>query len=103
MIFSDGGNINLRPLTWEQDKWISEGTGNTSDPDFATNWDNNGGTCGFQYEQTYDAALACHAGQSVTAALIVSDSGWLEAPYTNWIEHIQYDGKTISQPSDNSR
>ena len=45
----------------------------------------------------YAAAFAL-----VTAAFIVSDSGWLNAPYKNWIDNIQYDGKTISQPSDNA-
>jgi hypothetical protein len=51
---------------------------------------------------TYVTVKACHAGAAVTAAFIVSDSGWLGAPYKNWIDNIQYDGKTISQPSDNS-
>jgi hypothetical protein len=103
MIFSDGGNINLRPLAWIQDTWISEGTGNpTPDPLAATNWDNNGGTCGFLFEQTYATVKACHAAATVTAAFIVSDSGWLNAPYTNWIDNIQYNDQTISQPPDNS-
>ena len=103
MIFSDGGNINLRPLTWEQDKWISEGPGNTSDPAFVNNWESNGGTCGFVYEQPYDVVLGCHAGQTITDAFIVTDSGWANAPYKNWIDNIQYGGTTISQPSDNMR
>jgi hypothetical protein len=101
MVFSDGGNINLRPLHWIQDTWISEGANPTPDPSAATNWDSVGGSCGFRFEQTYQAALACHAGATVTAAFIVSDSGWLNAPYKNWIDNIQYDGRTISQPSDN--
>jgi hypothetical protein len=29
------------------------------------------------------------------------DLAWLNAPYKNWIDNIQYDGRTISQPSDN--
>ncbi|MFN2545960.1 MAG: hypothetical protein ABR567_00855 [Myxococcales bacterium] len=103
MVFSEGGNINLRPLTWVQNTWISEGGPDpTPDPLAATNWDNVGGTCGFRFEQTYQAALACHAGTTVTAAFIVSDSGWLNAPYQNWIDNIQYGGRTISQPSDNT-
>jgi hypothetical protein len=101
ILFSDGGNINLRPLEWVQDKWISEGPGDTPDAAAETNWDNNGGTCGFLFEQKYQTVLACHAAAIVTGAFIVSDSGWLEALYTNWIDNIQYDGKTISQPSDN--
>ncbi len=102
ILFNDGGNINLRPLTWVQDRWTSEGPGPTPDPLAATNWDNSGGRCGFLYEMTYVTVKACHAGAAVTAAFIVSDSGWLGAPYKNWIDNIQYDGKTISQPSDNS-
>ena len=103
MVFSDGGNINLRPLTWIQDTWTSEGGPNpTPDPSAATNWDSVGGPCVFRFEQTYQAALACHPGATVTAAFIVSDSGWLNAPYKNWIDNIQYDGSTISQPSDNA-
>jgi hypothetical protein len=102
IVFNDGGNINLRPLNWVQDRWISEGPGPTPDPLAATNWDNSGGTCGFLYEMTYDTVKACHAAAAVTAAFIVSDSGWLNAPYKNWIDNIQYNGKTISQPSDNS-
>jgi len=101
MQFSDAGNINLRPLAWVQDTWISEGPGNHPDPSAATNWDNNGGTCAFLYETTYQTAVACHAGATVTAAYIVSDSGWLNGPYRNWIDNIQYDGTVISQPSDN--
>jgi hypothetical protein len=49
----------------------------------------------------YQVALACHPGATVTAAFIVSDSGWLSAPYKNWIDNIQYNGRTIPQPSDN--
>lgn len=103
MVFSDGGNINLRPLTWVQDTWISEGGPNpTPDPSAPTNWDSVGGPCVFRFEQTYQAALACHPGATVTDAFIVTDSGWLGAPYKNWIDNIQYGGKTISQPSDNA-
>jgi len=109
MMFSDGGNINLRPLEWLPFVWTSEGPqpnppneGPHVDPTFETNWDSVGGTCGFASQQTYAAALACHPDAIVTAAFIVSDSGWLNAPYKNWIDNIQYGGKTISQPSDNS-
>lgn len=104
--FADGGNIQLRPLSWTQNVWISEGpvTGSSSpDPLATTNWENNGGTCGFLYEVTYYAALACHPAPVVTSAFIVSDSGWLNAPYTNWIDNIQYAGQVISLPPDNSR
>lgn len=102
MTFSDGGNINLRPNLWTQDIWTSERTGPTPDPLFTTNWDNNGGSCGFLYQTAYDVAVACHSGATVTAAFIVSDSGWLNAPYVNWIDNIQYNDQIISQPSDNA-
>ena len=103
IVFSDHGNINLRPNAWVQNVWTSEGTGNpTPDPLFATNWDNNGGSCGFVYQTTYNAALSCHAGATVTAAFIVSDSGWVIHPYKNWIDNIQYNGQVISLPPDNA-
>ena len=93
--FSDGGSIDLRPLFWTADTWTNEnGSG--------TDWDNNGGTCGFLYEQTYSVVTACHAGATVTSAYVVTDSGWLyPTGYTNYIDNIQYGGTTISQPSGN--
>ena len=30
------------------------------------------------------------------------DGALLNAPYKNWIDNIQYNGHTISQPSDNT-
>ena len=56
-------------------------------------------SCPFVFETGDAAGLACHAGASVTSAFIVSDSGWLSAPYTNFIDNIQYNGTTISQPA----
>ena len=96
IVFSDGGNINLRPLAWANDIWTHE-DGN------GTDWDNSGGTCGFRYEQTYAVVTACHAGTTVTAAFVVSDSGWLyPTGYVNFIDNIQYNGVTLSAPSDNA-
>jgi hypothetical protein len=95
--FSDRGSVDLRPLTWEQDTWQTVGGGDN-------NWDNNGGTCGFQFQRTYQEVLACHAGTTVTSAYVVSDSGWLHPEgYVNYIDNLQYDGTTISRPSDNGR
>lgn len=84
MDFSDGGSIELRPLTLVADMWIREGPGGagtpTSDPGFATNWDSNGGTMGgscpavFAYGVTYAVAVACHPGATVTDAFVVTDS-----------------------------
>jgi len=104
--FSDGGNINLRPQTWVANQWTSEGPvvgTSVQDPLFATNWDNNGGTCPFLFQQPYAVVRACHTAAVVTAAFIVTDSGWINAPYINWIDNIQYDGQIISKPPDNAR
>ena len=99
IVFSDGGNINLRPLIWTG-QWQHEG--GDSGPT-ANDWDNVGGSCGSEYEQDYQTVKHCHAGAVVTAAFLVSDSFWkVLSPYKNWIDNVQYDGKTISQPSDNS-
>ena len=103
--FSDGGNINLRPLDWVAQQWTSEGpmtSASVQDPAFATNWDNNGGTCGFLFETTYATARSCHAAATVVSAFIVSDSGWLNGPYVQWIDNIQYNGQIISTPPDNA-
>jgi hypothetical protein len=95
--FSDGGDANLRPLAWAQDTWTTvDGNG--------PNWDNRGGTCPFLFNTTYAAVLACHAGATVTSAYVVSDSGYAYPQgYVHYIDNLQYDGKTISQPSDNRR
>lgn len=97
--FSDGGSANLRPLAWVANTWTTEGTGAT-----VNDWDNGGGSCGsFSYEISYAAVLACHPGATVTSAYVVSDSGWLyNGGYTNFIDNIQWNGQTFSQPSDNS-
>jgi len=92
IVFADGGNIQLRPLFWDS-SWTHE-DGNSND------WDNYGGTCGFRYERSYEEVKACHPDQLVTAAFIVTDAPY--APYKVWIDNVQYDGKTISQPSDNN-
>ena len=96
--FSDGGSVDLRPVAWVQNTWTNVGGGDDD------NWDNNGGTCGFRYQRTYQEVLACHPATTVTSAYVVSDSGWLHPEgYVNYIDNLQYDGATISQPSDNRR
>ena len=95
--FSDGGSADLRPNAWVQNEWTHLGGGDN-------NWDNNGGACGFRYQTTYQEVLACHPATTVTSAYVVSDSGWLHPEgYTHYIDNLQYDGTTISQPSDNGR
>jgi len=91
--FADGGNIQLRPLTWHS-TWTEEGVDNSKD------WDDYGGTCGFLYGQDYQTVRACHGDSLVTAAFLVVQNP--SAPYQIWIDQVQYDGKTISKPSDNN-
>jgi hypothetical protein len=54
--FSDGGRGELRPLTvtpqWQQ----------VGDP----NWDNNGGSCPFLFQRSWNEIQQCHAGTFVT-------------------------------------
>lgn len=88
MQFSDGGNMVLRPLTWTADTWTTvDGSQNL--------WDNSGGTCGFLYGVSYATALACHSGATVTEAYIVTDSGWVVAPYTHYIDDVSYEGESL--------
>ena len=90
--FSDGGSIELRPLVWIANVWTHEdGSG--------TDWDNNGGTCGFRYEQTYTVVLACHPGATVTGVIVVTDPAWLAGPYTHYVDNISYGNALITSPS----
>ncbi|HZT95402.1 MAG TPA: hypothetical protein VFB34_01070 [Chloroflexota bacterium] len=95
IVFTDGGYIDLRPLAWVMNTWTHE-DGNSTD------WDVMGGPCGFRYETTYSMATACFAGQLVTAVYVVADNFLYPTGYTTWIDNLQYYGKTISNPSDNS-
>ncbi len=86
--FSDGGSADLRPLNWTAGVWeLVDGltlSGNAG-------WDNNGGTCGFVYNTSWAAVLACHAGTSITSIFLVNDSGWLHDP-----EQVILDGANIN-------
>ena len=88
IVFSDGGRAELRPLTW-QPTWTT-----VQDPD----WDNKGGTCGFLYEQSWNAIQACHIGTFVTNAYITTDPG---VDVTFWIDNLEVAGKNFSSASDN--
>jgi len=100
MVFGDPatgatvGDIELTPDDWSQ-SWRSIGDGY---------WSVHGGPCVYTYHDNYDHAVGCMgAGTVVTSAFIVTDSFWkILSPYKNWVDQIQYDGKTISQPSDNN-
>jgi len=94
--FSDGGNIQLRPLFWLDGVWIKEGLdiGPTM-----LDWDNSGGSCGFLYEQHYQVVKACHTGFNITQVFVVSDSGAAYPNgYTNWIDNIQFYGTCFTVP-----
>lgn len=101
MIFSDGGDMELRPLSWTADVWVH------IDGSYVNNsgqglWDVNGGICGFAYAATYSAGLACHMGQSVTDVYVVTDSAWqLTNPsgYTHYIDNISYGNALVTRPS----
>jgi hypothetical protein len=69
--FSDGGTAELRPLTLTAGAWV------TLDGMTGTNWDNNGGSCGFVYGTTWSAVVACHAGATINGMWVVNDSGWM--------------------------
>lgn len=95
--FDDGGNMQLRPLSWTADTWVTIDGAIT---DSTQGWDNAGGSCGFLYNTTYATALGCHSGANVTSLFVVSDSGWLHAGgYIHYIDDISYDGTTVSYPT----
>jgi hypothetical protein len=88
IIFSDGGNASLRPLTWQQ-SWST-----VQDP----NWDNNSGGCGFRFQQTWQQIQDCHPGTFVTNAYITTDPG-IEVTFL--IDNLEVDGKNFSNAGDN--
>ena len=93
MRFSDGGNMELRPLAWVANVWTHE-DGATTD------WDIHSPTCPFLYEHAYAAGLACHAGATVTDVIVVTDSAWLNGAYTHNIDNIQYGGVVVTSPGE---
>lgn len=88
ILFSDGGRGELRPLTWQQN-WTT-----VEDP----NWDNNGGTCGFLFETSWQNIQGCHVGTIVTNAYITTDPG-INVMFL--IDNLFVDGKHFSNASDN--
>lgn len=85
--FSDGGDGELRPLAWIANTWTTENGMTSSD------WDNQGGTCGFRYETTWAAVMGCHAGATISAIYVVNDSGWL---YPATGETVTLDNITVN-------
>ena len=86
--FSDGGSGDLRPLTWAANTWTH------LDGMTGTNWDNNGGTCGFVYETTWTTVMGCHTGATITSIFVVNDSGWL---YPSTGEKVILDNITVNK------
>lgn len=85
--FSDGGRGELRPLT-NSTEWEP-----VADP----NWDNNGGTCGFRFQTTWEEVQECHPGTFVVGVYLVAD------PYgfTHWIDNLNTAGKIWNEAADN--
>ena len=91
--FSDGGNGELRPLSFQAGDWsFVNGAG--------PNWDTTGGSCGYQTTQTYAQVVACHPGAQVTSVEILNDSGWLyPGGFSTLVDNISYAGVTLSGPA----
>ena len=85
--FSDGGDASLRPLM-NTTEWQE-----VADP----NWDNRGGTCGFQFQTSWQDIQQCHAGAVVTAAF------WVADPYgfTHWFDNLNTAGRLWNEAADN--
>ena len=90
--FSDGGRIELRPEAFQAGVWTHV--------DGATSaWDTYGGDCGFRSNQPYNAAVACHAGATVTGLDLINDSGWLYVGgFQILADNVSYGGTTVSAP-----
>lgn len=93
MRFDDGGDMQLRPLSWQAGQWVTvDGEGD--------NWDVTGGSCGFRFAASYASGLACHSGAAVTSVFLVSDSGWFHpGGYTHYIDDVAYGEVVISRPT----
>jgi hypothetical protein len=85
--FSDGGSGHLRPLT-NTTSWQAVTDGN---------WDNNGGTCGFVFQTTWQNVQSCHAGTFVTSV------HWVADPYgfTHWFDNLNTAGRVWDEAQDN--
>ena len=87
VVFSDGGNASLRPLTLETE-WQT-----VSD----NNWDNNSGGCGFRFQQTWQQIQACHPGTTIVEVFFTADPyGW-----THWVDNVDTAGKVWNEAADN--
>jgi hypothetical protein len=80
--FADGGTIYGYRLNMSEDSQTSP-----------LQWDS---TSPFAYNAGYEGAKALHAGSTVVAVYLVTDSGWEGAAYTNTITDISYGGNTYA-------
>jgi len=87
---SDGGNLALNPVdTLTTGTWVHmDATSGAVD--------GNGG-CGYQYQATWTAALACHPGTTVVDAFVVVDSGWI-APMTVQVDNVTMNNTVYTKP-----
>lgn len=87
--WADGGTSALRPLTWTADTW-STVTGSL--------WEDNTGCTEGSYNLSYAQVQTCHAGDTIAAVYVVTDSGWVTNPYTHSIDDIVFGDITVSEP-----
>jgi hypothetical protein len=90
--FSDGGRIELRPVTLQANVWTHvDGAG--------PGWDNRGGACGDLVNRSYAEVVACHPGADVTGVEVINDSGWLFlGGFQVLADNISYGGTTVATP-----
>ena len=79
----------MYPLNWTAGTVQTHVDGMTG-----TNWDNNGGSCEYKYQTTWQTVLSCHAGATITSIFAVNDSGWL---YPTTGEQVILDNVTVNQ------
>lgn len=86
--FSDGDNISLQPTTTTAGTW-SVADGSTA------SWNDAGhGQCAEMLGVTYQQALACHSGATVTDAYVVADASFPGGAVID-VAAISYGGTTI--------
>ena len=98
IVFSDGGDAALRPLTWNAFSY------QTVDGMTGTSWDNNSGGCGYRYAVSWDAILLCHPGATVTDVFAVEDNGPAPAGTREYValDNITYGTAVASGPGHSS-
>ena len=95
MQFNDGGQASLRPLNWVAGVWAPV-NGLATTPTEA--WDNDVGGCGYLYNTTWTAIVACHPGAAITAIYIINDSFWLAGydPEEVILDDVNVNGITLA-------